>query len=158
MVNNQKYNILTFVPLVLYHEFKFFHNAFFLAIALSQFIPFLKVGFLFTYVAPLVFVLTVTMFKEGYDDYMRFRRDKDINYTEYGLLTRNQTNDGYCVPIKSQDIKVGQILRIKQNQRVPADLILLKTTEVSGSIFIKTDQLDGETDWKLRKAIPHTQK
>ena len=25
-------------------------------------------------------------------------------------------------------------------------------------MFIKTDQLDGETDWKLRKAIPHTQR
>lgn len=25
-------------------------------------------------------------------------------------------------------------------------------------MFIKTDQLDGETDWKLRKAIPFTQR
>ena len=25
-------------------------------------------------------------------------------------------------------------------------------------MFLKTDQLDGETDWKLRKAIPLTQK
>jgi len=41
---------------------------------------------------------------------------------------------------------------------VPADLILLYTSDGSGSIFIKTDQLDGETDWKLRKAIPQTQK
>ena len=41
---------------------------------------------------------------------------------------------------------------------MPADLILFKTTETSGSAFIKTDQLDGETDWKLRKAIPFTQK
>ena len=35
---------------------------------------------------------------------------------------------------------------------------MFKTTEASGNIFIKTDQLDGETDWKLRKAIPQTQK
>ena len=28
----------------------------------------------------------------------------------------------------------------------------------SGSCFIRTDQLDGETDWKLRLAIPSTQK
>ena len=34
-LNNQKYNILTFVPVVLYNQFKFFFNLFFLAIACS---------------------------------------------------------------------------------------------------------------------------
>jgi len=34
-INNQKYSILTFIPVVLYHEFKFFFNLFFLLIALS---------------------------------------------------------------------------------------------------------------------------
>lgn len=37
-------------------------------------------------------------------------------------------------------------------------MVLLQTTEKSGSVFIRTDQLDGETDWKLRKAIGFTQK
>jgi len=37
-------------------------------------------------------------------------------------------------------------------------MVLLFTTEKNGSVFIRTDQLDGETDWKLRKAISHTQK
>lgn len=60
------------------------------------------------------------------------------------------------MPIASSDIKVGMIIKINQKQRVPADLILFKTTENSGNVFIKTDQLDGETDWKLRKAIPFT--
>ena len=43
-LNNQKYNLFSFIPKVLYNEFKFFFNLFFLLIALSQFIPFLKVG------------------------------------------------------------------------------------------------------------------
>jgi phospholipid-translocating ATPase len=34
---------------------------------------------------------------------------------------------------------------------------LLYTTEKNGTIFIRTDQLDGETDWKLRKAVATTQ-
>ena len=44
-----------------------------------------------------------------------------------------------------------------QNERFPADCLLLYTTEKNGSVFIRTDQLDGETDWKLRKAIAVTQ-
>ena len=45
-----------------------------------------------------------------------------------------------------------------QDQRVPADMVLLRTTEKSGACFIRTDQLDGETDWKLRVAVQDTQR
>lgn len=40
---------------------------------------------------------------------------------------------------------------------MPADLIFLSSGEPKGFAYIKTDQLDGETDWKLRKPIPQTQ-
>jgi hypothetical protein len=43
-VNNQKYNIINFLPLVLFNQFKLFFNFFQLAINLSQFVPILKVG------------------------------------------------------------------------------------------------------------------
>lgn len=43
-------------------------------------------------------------------------------------------------------------------KKVPADIILLRTTEETGASFIRTDQLDGETDWKLRLAIPSLQR
>jgi len=66
--NNQKYNIITLMPVVLYNQFKFFYNFFFLIIGLSQFIPALKVGLMFTYIAPLIFVLTITIVKEQFDD------------------------------------------------------------------------------------------
>ena len=78
-LNNTKYNILTFVPMVLFNQFKFFYNLFFLLIALSQFIPPLKVGFLITYVSPLAFVLVITLFKEAADDIKRFQKDKELN-------------------------------------------------------------------------------
>ena len=53
-------------------------------------------------------------------------------------------------------MRVGDIIKVHHNERIPADLVLLYTTEKSGSVFIRTDQLDGETDWKLRKAITQT--
>lgn len=77
------------------------------------------------------------------------------------------------------DLRVGDFVHIHPNQTVPADCVLLhvrakrnsplssswpcsraidqpslspssQTTEKSGASFIRTDQLDGETDWKLR--------
>lgn len=54
LVRNQKYNCLTFVPFVLFEQFKFFLNFFFLCIALSQFIEALRIGSLIAYWGPLV--------------------------------------------------------------------------------------------------------
>lgn len=44
IVRNQKYNAFTFIPIVFYEQFKFFFNLYFLLVALSQFIPALKIG------------------------------------------------------------------------------------------------------------------
>jgi phospholipid-translocating ATPase len=75
LVKNTKYNLITFVPVVLFNQFKFFLNMFFLLTALTQLIPALKVGLIITYLGPLLLVLTLTMAKEAVDDYKRYRRD-----------------------------------------------------------------------------------
>lgn len=154
VVKNQKYNILTFIPLVLFNQFKFFFNFFYLIIALSQFVPVLKVGFLFTYIGPLALVLFLTMLKEGFDDFQRYKRDKEANSTLYQVLKPNKVK----IQKPSSQLLVGDIIEIHPSQRIPADLILLYSSEENGTTFIKTDQLDGETDWKLRRAPRFTQK
>ncbi|KAF2073335.1 hypothetical protein CYY_005353 [Polysphondylium violaceum] len=153
VVRNQKYNFYTFIFVIFYEQFKYFFNLYFLLVALSQFIPPLQTGYLFTYISPLAFVLSVTIFKEAYDDFKRYRRDKEANSAQYLRLTKN----GF-VSIPSSDIKVGHYILVETNQRVPCDMIFLRTTEKNGASFIRTDQLDGETDWKLRRSVNMTQK
>jgi len=152
-LNNNRYNVFTFVPIVLFNQFKFFYNLFFLIIALSQFVPVLKVGYTFTYIAPLAFVLLITMVKEGVDDLGRWQKDKALNNKMYEYLDAR----GQWLMKTSATLKVGDIIKVHQNERFPADCLLLHTTEKNGSVFIRTDQLDGETDWKLRKAVATTQ-
>ncbi len=48
-----------------------------------------SLGFLITYLAPLMFVLFITMMKEAYDDFQRFRRDKEMNNKKHQILTAN---------------------------------------------------------------------
>jgi phospholipid-translocating ATPase len=48
-------------------------------------------------------------------------------------------------------------VEVNRGERVPADLVVLWTQDPEGVVFIKTDQLDGETDWKLRKPVKATQ-
>ncbi len=134
-------------------QFRQFYNFFFLLICVSQFFSILRVGFIFTYVTPLAFVLSVTMVKEAYEDCKRHCRDSEINSEKYGKLDPA----GRVCDVTSANIKVGDVVRVREGQRVPADMVLLYTTGPSGSTFIKTDQLDGETDWKLRRPVAKTQ-
>lgn len=149
-ISNAKYNPLTFIPVILYDQFKFFFNLYFLLVALSQAIPVLRIGYLSSYIIPLMFVLCVTMSKEAIDDIQRRKRDEETNNEVYESINRSQL-------VKSRDLKVGDLIKIHKNMRIPADLLLLQTSETSGEAFIKTDQLDGETDWKLRISCSLTQ-
>ncbi|XP_037661590.1 probable phospholipid-transporting ATPase IIB isoform X5 [Choloepus didactylus] len=152
-IKNQKYNVFTFIPGVLYEQFKFFLNLYFLVVSCSQFVPALKIGYLYTYWAPLGFVLAVTIMREAIDEFRRFRRDKEVNSQLYSKLTVRGK-----VQVKSSDIQVGDLIIVEKNQRIPSDMIFLRTSEKAGSCFIRTDQLDGETDWKLKVAVSYTQR
>lgn len=135
-ISNQKYSVLNFIPLVLFNQFKFFFNLFFLIVSFSQFFEALRVGFLFTFLAPLVFVLMLTMAKEGYDDYQRFQRDKVMNLKPYKKIDHVTKMTVECT---GQDLRVGDIVIVGSNERVPADLVLLYTTDKAGTVFIRTD-------------------
>nr|XP_042120192.1 probable phospholipid-transporting ATPase IIB isoform X5 [Peromyscus maniculatus bairdii] len=152
-IKNQKYNVFTFIPGVLYEQFKFFLNLYFLVVSCSQFVPALKIGYLYTYWAPLGFVLAVTIAREAIDEFRRFQRDKEMNSQLYSKLTVRGK-----VQVKSSDIQVGDLIIVEKNQRIPSDMVFLRTSEKAGSCFIRTDQLDGETDWKLKVAVSCTQR
>ncbi|XP_022415683.1 probable phospholipid-transporting ATPase IIB isoform X1 [Delphinapterus leucas] len=152
-IKNQKYNVFTFIPGVLYEQFKFFLNLYFLVVSCSQFVPALKIGYLYTYWAPLGFVLAVTIMREAIDEFRRFQRDKEVNSQLYSKLTVRGK-----VQVKSSDIQVGDLIIVEKDQRIPSDMVFLRTSEKAGSCFIRTDQLDGETDWKLKVAVSCTQR
>ncbi|SPP85756.1 probable phospholipid-transporting ATPase IIB isoform X2 [Drosophila guanche] len=155
-IRNQKYNFITFLPLVLFEQFRFFLNLYFLLMALSQFIPDIRIGYPYTYWGPLGFVLMVTICREAVDDLRRHQRDHEVNSQKYKRLSATNHSGYEMVP--SSKLKVGDVIIVEKNERVPADLILLRTSDRSGSVFVRTDQLDGETDWKPRLAVPYTQK
>lgn len=152
-VSHQKYTFYNLIPKFLFLQFRFFFNFFYLVITLSQLIPAFRVGFLVTYISPLIFVLSISFMKEMWDEYQVMKRDYELNSKKYSVLD----SENRVIKVKSQDLLVGNVIEIEAGERVPADLILLKTSNENGSAFIKTDQLDGETDWKLRRSLGVTQ-
>ena len=90
------------------------------------------------------------MGREALDDLARRRRDNEANSESYQVI-------GQTKAIRSRDLKVGDLIKVYKDQRVPADIMLLRTGDGTGEAFIRTDQLDGETDWKLRTSLGVTQ-
>ena len=128
-VENHKYNLISFVPVVIFNQFKQFGNFFYLIMTITQFFPALTVGFLFSYLSPLVIVVGASMLKELYDDINRRYQDRITNNEKYKIYKKNTLENGEAeeIEVTSAELKIGDFIIINENQRVPADIILLKT-------------------------------
>uniref|UniRef100_A0A1I8J6G5 Phospholipid-transporting ATPase n=1 Tax=Macrostomum lignano TaxID=282301 RepID=A0A1I8J6G5_9PLAT len=156
LLRNQKYSALSFIPQVLYEQFSVFLNFCFLVMALSQFVTALKIGYLYTYWGPLSFVICVTALREAVDDLRRWRRDRELNSALYEVAADASAESAVRL-LPSRLLQVGHVVRLAKGDRVPADLVLLRAPDRRGACYLRTDQLDGETDWKLRVAPAATQ-
>lgn len=47
----------------------------------------------------------------------------------------------------------GDIIFIKKGQAVPCDIFIIKSLIDNQQIYIKTEQLDGENDWKSKQSL-----
>jgi phospholipid-transporting ATPase len=89
------------------------------------------------------------MLKEAYEDYWRHRQDTIVNNTPTARLDRSSQS---FQPIKTQEVAIGDIVQVKSNQPIPADIVLLTCSNPQGLSFINTMNLDGETNLKERTA------
>lgn len=119
-IKNTKYNVITFLPKFLFNQFKYFFNFYYLCLCLSQFYEPLKIGFLFTYIGPLAFVLFLSMFNEIVDEVTKFLRDWEANKEEYPVIGKEDL-------VQAGDLKVGDVVRLTEGRRAPADMVILST-------------------------------
>lgn len=52
-----------------------------------------------------------------------------------------------------KSVRVGDIVRVHNNDEIPADIILLSTSDSDGACYVETKNLDGETNLKVRQAL-----
>ena len=99
-------------------------------------------------------VLFFTMVKEAYEDYQRYKQQKEVNNKQcfaLGILKRKKA------PLKSftmkpwSEVRPGQILLIQKDEQVPADTLIISTSNQNGMAFVDTMALDGETNLKEKQ-------
>ena len=150
-VSTAKYNVATFIPKFLFEQFTKYANLFFLFTAVLQQIPNISPTNRYTTIVPLAIVLTVSAIKELVEDYKRKQSDKSLNYSRAKVLRGNNFEITKWV-----NVAVGDIIRVESEEPFPADLVLLASSEPEGLCYIETANLDGETNLKIKQAIPET--
>uniref|UniRef100_H0ZE21 Phospholipid-transporting ATPase n=1 Tax=Taeniopygia guttata TaxID=59729 RepID=H0ZE21_TAEGU len=150
-VSTAKYNIITFLPRFLYSQFRRAANAFFLFIALLQQIPDVSPTGRYTTLVPLLFILAVAAVKEIIEDIKRHKADNAVNKKQTQVL-----RNGAWEIVHWEKVDVGDIVIIKGKEYIPADTVLLSSSEPQAMCYIETSNLDGETNLKIRQGLPLT--
>uniref|UniRef100_A0A9J7YV43 Phospholipid-transporting ATPase n=1 Tax=Cyprinus carpio carpio TaxID=630221 RepID=A0A9J7YV43_CYPCA len=142
-IKTYKYNFLTFLPLNLYEQFKRAANLYFLCLLILQIIPQISTLPWYTTLVPLVLVLGITAIKDLVDDLARHRMDKEIN--------NRRPNFNLWM-----NLQVGDVVRLKKNEFIPADILLLSSSNPNSLCYVETAELDGETNLKFKMGLKVT--
>lgn len=109
-----------------------------------------------TNIVPLMIFVSISMAKEGFDDYRRHRLDNQENRQMVSSLDKKTPVIAGSLnwrKTKWQSLVVGDIIRLRRDEAVPADIVLLSSTSREGSnvAHVETIALDGETSLKIKK-------
>ncbi|RKP40388.1 aminophospholipid-translocating P4-type ATPase [Dimargaris cristalligena] len=152
-ISTAKYNVATFLPKFLFEQFSKYANIFFLFTSCIQQIDGVSPTSRYTTLGPLLVVLLATAFKELLEDFKRHKSDSDVNKSHTKVLVGNAFEERAW-----NAIKVGDIVRIESSEPLPADVIVLSSSEPEGMCYIETSNLDGETNLKVKQALSETAK
>ncbi|KAI8885265.1 phospholipid-translocating P-type ATPase [Backusella circina FSU 941] len=88
----------------------------------------------------------------------KFQMENQDKANAYSIPEEKSLNsiDKRWKPILWEDVKVGDILYVRSDDSIPADVIVLSTSEQDGLCYIETQNLDGETNLKIKHALQST--
>ena len=148
-IDTSKYKWFNFLAKILMEQFSRLANAYFLIIAVLQSVKELSYSNGNPIILlPLAFVVSLNGLKDIYEDFKRKKSDRKENHSPcYIFNSANGFEQKEWV-----DIKLGDIVKVNNNQQFPADLLLLSTSDENGICYVETKNLDGETNLKFKQA------
>nr|CAB3224702.1 phospholipid-transporting ATPase ID [Phallusia mammillata] len=154
-VNNEiktsRYTWYNFIILNLWEQLHRVVNVYFIVLLILQYIPQISSLNPTTTLIPIVLVLAITAVKDAVDDINRHKSDHSVNTRKSRML-----KNGELTKEQWKNINVGNVIKLRNNEHVTADLLLLSTSEEHHLAYVETAELDGETNLKVRQALPET--
>ncbi|KAJ3071112.1 hypothetical protein HDU98_005824 [Podochytrium sp. JEL0797] len=211
-VRTARYTVIDFIPKQLLAQFSKVANIYFFIVSMLQIIPGVSPTGRFTTIFPLSFFVLVSMIKEAYDDFFRYKQDAAENnspvqrlvvsgpglvprgsmmrrFTQRGstptgaspgsgpaptavgahagiemqqlvnpasIRGKSGLHVGEWEQIHCKDIRVGDVILIRDREFIPADMVVIWASNDDGVCFVETSNLDGETNLKQRQALKVT--
>ena len=152
-IRTSQYTLYSFLPLAIINQYKTPFNWFFLIQAIIDCIPSISSVNPVTTIMPVVIVLIISLIREAVEDYRKYSNDKLANETMVSVYKMPSFLKQKC-----SLIKIGNIIKVRKEEMIPADLLIIKTSLSNGFCYMQTSNLDGETTLKPREAIYMTQK
>uniref|UniRef100_A0A8D3CFI9 Phospholipid-transporting ATPase n=1 Tax=Scophthalmus maximus TaxID=52904 RepID=A0A8D3CFI9_SCOMX len=151
-IKTSKYNLLTFLPLNLFEQFRRLANAYFLFLLFLQLIPQVSSLSWFTTAVPLLLVLSISAVKDASDDIVSFL------FTGRQIMTSDEVTRTANLKLKSATNCDNIVFLSCQLSRTDteADLLLLSSSEPLNLVYVETAELDGETNLKVKQALTVT--
>ncbi|KXN73399.1 phospholipid-translocating P-type ATPase, partial [Conidiobolus coronatus NRRL 28638] len=169
-IRSAKYTILNFLPINLFIQFSNVVNIYFLVISIIQFIPNVSTVGQISTLLPLSIFVSLAIIHEGYDDFKRHTMDRQENDREVlrinlpTQITKVSTDKIPLSPgptatqtVPCSSLRVGDIVRVDQDDWIPADLVLLGSEHQDGTCYVETASLDGETNLKKLQTLKELQ-
>ncbi|KAG7503320.1 putative phospholipid-transporting ATPase IH isoform X1 [Solea senegalensis] len=147
---SSKYTFWNFIPKNMFEQFRRVANFYFLIIFLVQLIIDTPTSPI-TSGLPLIFVITVTAIKQGYEDWLRHKADNAVNQCPVQVVEH-----GKVICKQSHKLRVGDVVLVKEDESFPCDLILLSSSRDDGTCYVTTASLDGESSHKTYYAVQDT--
>lgn len=107
-IRSSRYTKWSFLPKQLYFQFSKLANFYFLIIAVLQLIPGLSTTGSYTTLIPLLIFVSISMAKEGFDDYRRYVLDKTENLAPAWVLDPERTVEKNCKKSKKELFGIGR--------------------------------------------------
>uniref|UniRef100_A0A803XY09 Phospholipid-transporting ATPase n=1 Tax=Meleagris gallopavo TaxID=9103 RepID=A0A803XY09_MELGA len=149
-IKTTKYSILTFVPKNIYEQLHRFANIYFVVIALLNFVPVVNAFQPEVSLIPICVIMAMTAIKDAWEDFRRYKLDKEINHMCCYIYSRK---DHAYVEKCWKDVRVGDFVQLQCNETIPADILLLYSSDQNGICHLETANLDGETNLKQRRVV-----
>uniref|UniRef100_A0A8C7HAY5 Phospholipid-transporting ATPase n=1 Tax=Oncorhynchus kisutch TaxID=8019 RepID=A0A8C7HAY5_ONCKI len=149
-IRTTKYSLLSFIPMNLFQQFHRVANLYFLFLVMLNWVPVVEAFQKEITMIPLVVVLIVIAIKDALEDYRRYRFDQKVNNNVATVYSGKQQT---YVDQRWQDVRVGDFVRLSCNEIIPADMLLLYSSDLHGICYIETANLDGETNLKQRQVV-----
>ncbi|CAI9559387.1 unnamed protein product, partial [Staurois parvus] len=149
-IRTTNYTLLNFIPRNLFEQFHRAANLYFLFLVFLNWVPLVEAFQKEITMLPLLAVLTIIAIKDGLEDYRKYKLDKVINHLLTQVYCRKEKKYVECY---WKDVKVGNFVKLHCDEVIPADMVLLHSSDPDGICHIETSSLDGETNLKQRQVV-----